>query len=65
MARGVHSPGPEALPKVSFVKIDEDISPKAYGVDDKQQRSYGCTSHSSSIEQVTLPTTRCLEQQTR
>lgn len=41
MARGAHSPAP-TLPKVSFVKVEDDFSKKAAGVHDQQQRSYGC-----------------------
>ncbi|ETW78629.1 hypothetical protein HETIRDRAFT_50351 [Heterobasidion irregulare TC 32-1] len=40
MARGAHSPAP-TLPRVSFVKVEDDFSKKAAGVHDQQQRSYG------------------------
>ena len=42
MARGVASPAPTPLPKVSFVKVEDDLSTQPQGVHDQQQRSYGC-----------------------
>jgi len=42
MARGVASPAPSSLPKVSFVKIIGENSATRAGVHDNQQRSYGC-----------------------
>ncbi|THH11516.1 hypothetical protein EW146_g8014 [Bondarzewia mesenterica] len=41
MARGGHSPAPAALPKVSFVKVDDDFTKERSGVHDQQSRSYG------------------------
>ncbi|KAH9962699.1 hypothetical protein BC827DRAFT_1197683 [Russula dissimulans] len=41
MARGVASPVPPSLPKVSFVKIVGENSATRAGVHDNQQRSYG------------------------
>nr|VWP00090.1 Guanine nucleotide-binding protein subunit beta-like protein (Cytoplasmic antigenic protein 1) [Ganoderma boninense] len=41
MARGVASPAPNALPKVSFVKITDDPTQQAAGVADQVARSYG------------------------
>ncbi|KAH9971755.1 hypothetical protein BGW80DRAFT_1319898 [Lactifluus volemus] len=41
MARGVASPAPASLPKVSFVKIVGESSTARSGVHDNQQRSYG------------------------
>ena len=42
MARGVASPAPASLPRVSFVKIVGENSATRAGVHDNQQRSYGC-----------------------
>ena len=43
MARGVLSPAATVpLPKVSFVKVQDDVSTKPAGVHDGQARSYGC-----------------------
>lgn len=45
MARGHASPpSPALLPKVSFVKVQDDGSTKPAGVHDGQARSYGCAS---------------------
>jgi NuA3 HAT complex component NTO1 len=45
MARGPSSPAtPVPLPKVSFVKVQDDGSTKPAGVHDGQARSYGCAS---------------------
>ena len=44
MARGVASPAPNALPKVSFVKVIDDPTQQAAGVADQVARSYGCMS---------------------
>ncbi|KAI9440789.1 hypothetical protein H4582DRAFT_1939406 [Lactarius indigo] len=41
MARGVASPSPASLPKVSFVKVSGENSTTRSGVHDNQQRSYG------------------------
>ncbi|KAI0294314.1 hypothetical protein B0F90DRAFT_1757461 [Multifurca ochricompacta] len=41
MARGVASPAPISLPKVSFVKVVGEGSTARSGVHDNQQRSYG------------------------
>jgi NuA3 HAT complex component NTO1 len=46
MARGGHaSPvaAVPALPKVSFQKIEDDVSTQPSGVHDGQARSFGCT----------------------
>lgn len=43
MARGVASPSPASLPKVSFIKITGENPTARSGVHDNQQRSYGCT----------------------
>jgi hypothetical protein len=44
MARGVASPAPTSLPRVSFVKVVGEDSATRSGVHDNQQRSYGCAS---------------------
>lgn len=44
MARGVASPAPASLPRVSFVKVVGEDSTTRSGVHDNQQRSYGCAS---------------------
>jgi hypothetical protein len=46
MARGHTSPAATvtALPKVSFQKIEDDVSTQPSGVHDGQARSFGCTS---------------------
>lgn len=44
MARGVTTPAPMQLPKVSFVKVQDDVLNQPTGVHDQQARSYGCTS---------------------
>jgi hypothetical protein len=41
MARGVASPSPASLPKVSFVKVTGENPTARSGVHDNQQRSYG------------------------
>ncbi|KAH9987165.1 PHD-zinc-finger like domain-containing protein [Russula compacta] len=41
MARGVASPGPATLPRVSFVKVVGENPATRTGVHDNQQRSYG------------------------
>ncbi|KAL6297851.1 PHD-zinc-finger like domain-containing protein [Sparassis latifolia] len=41
MARGVASPAPAPLPKVSFVKVQDDTTNQPTGVHDQQARSYG------------------------
>ncbi|KAI0251381.1 hypothetical protein BJV78DRAFT_1275310 [Lactifluus subvellereus] len=41
MARGVASPGPASLPRVSFIKVVGESSTTRSGVHDNQQRSYG------------------------
>ncbi|KAI9451944.1 hypothetical protein BJY52DRAFT_1295769 [Lactarius psammicola] len=41
MARGVASPSPASLPKVSFVKVSGENLTTRSGVHDNQQRSYG------------------------
>ena len=48
MARGPSTPAtPAPLPKVSFVKVQDDGSTKPAGVHDGQARSYGCASYMS------------------
>ena len=42
MARGVTTPAPSQLPKVSFTKVQDDILNQSSGVHDQQARSYGC-----------------------
>lgn len=42
MARGVASPGPPTLPRVSFIKVVGENPATRTGVHDNQQRSYGC-----------------------
>ncbi|KAF8270626.1 PHD-zinc-finger like domain-containing protein [Lactarius quietus] len=41
MARGVASPSPASLPKVSFIKVTGENPTARSGVHDNQQRSYG------------------------
>ncbi|TBU24142.1 hypothetical protein BD311DRAFT_702623 [Dichomitus squalens] len=41
MARGVASPAPNPLPKVSFVRVNDEISRQTNGVADQIARSYG------------------------
>ncbi|KAI0924329.1 hypothetical protein AcW1_006473 [Taiwanofungus camphoratus] len=41
MGRGLASPGPTPLPKVSFMKVYDDASTQPTGVHDLQARSYG------------------------
>lgn len=48
MARGVASPSPASLPKVSFIKVTGENPTARSGVHDNQQRSYGCTRMCSS-----------------
>jgi NuA3 HAT complex component NTO1 len=46
MARGGHVdtvPAAPPLPKVSFQKIEDDVSTQPSGVHDGQARSFGCT----------------------
>lgn len=42
MARGVASPAPNALPKVSFTKVADEVNQKNPGVYDHVARTYGC-----------------------
>lgn len=42
MARGLSEPTPTPLPKVSFVKVQDEYSSQPAGVHDQQARSYGC-----------------------
>ena len=42
MARGVASPAPNALPKVSFVKVADETTQKNPGVYDHVAKTYGC-----------------------
>ena len=42
MARGVASPAPNPLPKVSFVKVTDEFTQKQKGVHDGTARAYGC-----------------------
>jgi hypothetical protein len=49
MARGVVSPVPASLPRVSFIKIVGEDSATRAGVHDNQQRSYGCVSMRFSL----------------
>src|SRR5260370_630801 len=49
MARGVASPAPAYLPRVSFVKVVGEDSTTRSGVHDNQQRSYGCVSMCFSL----------------
>lgn len=54
MARGVASPAPASLPKVSFIKVVGENSTTRTGVHDNQQRSYGCVSmHSPLVRMLT------------
>ncbi|KAI0765639.1 hypothetical protein BD413DRAFT_637686 [Trametes elegans] len=41
MARGAKSPAPNALPKVSFVKVTDEVTQQPPGVHDHIARSYG------------------------
>ncbi|OBZ73720.1 Peregrin [Grifola frondosa] len=41
MARGVATPPPTPLPKVSFIKVQDDVTAQPPGVHDQQARSYG------------------------
>jgi hypothetical protein len=52
MARGVASPSPVSLPKVSFVKVTGENPTARSGVHDNQQRSYGCTRMCYSLARV-------------
>ena len=55
MARGPSTPAtPAPLPKVSFVKVQDDGSTKPAGVHDGQARSYGCASCTSEGVLLTL-----------
>ena len=54
MARGVASPSPASLPKVSFVKVTGENPTTRSGVHDNQQRSYGCTRMCSSLTRVLI-----------
>ncbi len=47
MARRFASPAPNALPKVSFVKVTDEAMQQAAGVADQVARTYGCTSQIS------------------
>lgn len=42
MARGATTPAPTPLPKVSFVKVVDEVAKHPPGVHDQQARSYGC-----------------------
>ena len=54
MARGVASPSPASLPKVSFVKVIGENPTTRSGVHDNQQRSYGCMRMCYSLPQVLI-----------
>ncbi|CAL1713966.1 unnamed protein product [Somion occarium] len=49
MARGVTTPAPTQLPKVSFVKVQDDFLTQPTGVHDQQARSYGYNDSSDFI----------------
>ena len=42
MARGVSSPAPTPLPRVSFVKVSDEVNQKNPGVHDNVAKTYGC-----------------------